>query len=106
MMSLLIIGIKIMFSSTADQKAKFKDTLKLEIKKISKILQQPLSTQNKEEDRSSIPRKPIPIPKSTHKKAGVTVIVAVKRKKPATIPMIMLAITDLVAQFNVHSQLF
>lgn len=73
---------------------------------ISKIPQQVLSAENKEDVKSSMPRTPTAIPKSTHKNAGVTVIIAVKRKRAAITPTIMLAATAMPVQVVWQQQLF
>ena len=79
---------------------------KIPVKNVLRFLQQPfLSGQESEEVRRVIPKYPIAIPNSTHKKAGVIVIVAVKRRKAARTPIIKLAITDFPVQLRVQPQL-
>ena len=79
---------------------------KIPTSNISKIPQQVLSAENKEDVKSSMPRKTTAIPKSTHRNAGVTVIIAVKRNSAAITPIIMLAATAMPVQVVWQQQLF
>lgn len=72
---------------------------KIPAKSVPRFVQQPfLSGLQVEEDKRVMPKKPMAIPNSTHKNAGVIVTSAVKRKNAANIPMITLAITALPVQ--------
>ena len=57
------------------------------------------------EYRSNRPNPTTAIPKSTHKNAGVTAIVAEKVRNAVTTPKIMLAITPIPVQLNLQLQL-
>ncbi len=98
---IMLVAAKVIPSKMMDVKT----VPKIPVKKVLRKSQHWLLSPNAEVKRV-IPKKPIEIPSNTHKKAGVTVITAVKVNIAVITPIMILTITDVPVQLMLQSQSF